>query len=86
MMRDRTTCSISTHHFCVCLGKRKRTPFQQDVSAVLQEIHSEDLEQQRLDRIQRDHHIQLLLNDARKARELEATLRREDSARNAAFN
>lgn len=35
---------------------------------------------------QRDQHIQLLLSEAREARENEAALRREEIAQNAAFN
>ncbi|KAL1005007.1 hypothetical protein UPYG_G00053320, partial [Umbra pygmaea] len=63
--------------------KRKR---QQEHIAVLREMQKSDLEQQELNRAQRDRHLQMALEDAARARELEAALRREENATAAAFN
>ncbi|XP_062295403.1 zinc finger and SCAN domain-containing protein 29-like isoform X1 [Scomber scombrus] len=61
-------------------GKRKRSLFTQDMAV------RKDLEQQELNRAQRERHIQLLLEEARKGREQEAELRRQESAQTASFN
>ncbi|KAG7251546.1 hypothetical protein CRUP_032232 [Coryphaenoides rupestris] len=68
----------------VVTGKRKRSLCQQD--HVMRDIHADDVAQQEQNRAQRDSHIQLLLTEAREARELEASLRREENAQTAAFN
>lgn len=59
---------------------------------MLRELHEEDAVQQERDRGQRESHVQLLLTEAReareleaKARELEASIRREENAQTAAF-
>ncbi|KAK0146675.1 hypothetical protein N1851_014014 [Merluccius polli] len=52
----------------------------------MREIHEDDVAQQEQNRAQRESHIQLLLAEAREARELEASLRREENAQTAAFN
>ncbi|KAL1005008.1 hypothetical protein UPYG_G00053330, partial [Umbra pygmaea] len=63
--------------------KRQR---EQDHIAVLREMQKSDVEQQELNRAQRDRHLQMALEDAARARELEAALRREENASAAAFN
>ena len=50
------------------------------------DIQAQDLAQQEQNRAQRDRHIQLLLDDAGEAREMEAELRRQEGAQNASFN
>ena len=50
----------------------------------LREMHSDDIAQQDGTRAQRDNHLQLLLIDAREAREQE--LRREEAAQTAEFH
>ncbi|KAL1005006.1 hypothetical protein UPYG_G00053310, partial [Umbra pygmaea] len=57
--------------------KRKR---QQEHIAVLRKMQKSDVEQQELNRAQRDRHLQMALEDAARARELEAALRREEAA------
>lgn len=52
---------------------------------MLRELHEEDAVQQERDRGQRESHVQLLLTEAREARELEASIRREENAQTAAF-
>ena len=52
----------------------------------LREMHADDIAQQDGTRAQRDNHLQLLLNDAREAREQEAALRREEAAQTAEFH
>ncbi|KAG7234540.1 hypothetical protein INR49_003926, partial [Caranx melampygus] len=63
----------------VVTGKRKRSLFKQEHMAVLREIQAEEIAQEQ-------SHMQLLLTEAWEAREMEATLRREESAQIAAFN
>ncbi|KAL2102556.1 hypothetical protein ACEWY4_001724 [Coilia grayii] len=63
--------------------KRQREP---EHVTVLRDMHVSDVEQQELNRAQRERHLQAALDDAREARELEATLRREEIAATAAFN
>ncbi|KAK0154187.1 hypothetical protein N1851_003733 [Merluccius polli] len=70
----------------VVTGKRKRSLFQQDHAAVMRDIDADDVAQQEPNRAQRESHIQLLLTEAHEARELEASLRREENAQTAAFN
>ena len=69
--------------FIHCLVKRKRSLFTQDTTALLNDIQAQDLAQQEQNRAQWDRHIQLLLDDAREARELEAELRRQEGSQNA---
>ncbi|KAL1005410.1 hypothetical protein UPYG_G00058760 [Umbra pygmaea] len=64
-------------------SKRKR---EQDDLAVLREMQESDVEQQALNRAQREQHLQMALEDAARARELEAALRSEENASTAAFN
>lgn len=45
-----------------------------------------DVEQQELNRAQQERNLQMALDDAVQARELEAALRREENAETAAFN
>ncbi|CAL8406185.1 unnamed protein product [Arctogadus glacialis] len=70
--------------------KRKRSLAQQKHSAqvtdCLRDMHADDVAQQDGTRAQRDNHLQLLLNDAREAREQEAALRREEAAQTAEFH
>ncbi|XP_056465696.1 uncharacterized protein LOC130404807 [Gadus chalcogrammus] len=70
--------------------KRKRSLSQQEHSAqvtdCLREMHSDDIAQQDRARAQRDDHLQLLLIDAREAREQEASLRREEAAQTSEFH
>ncbi|XP_070822727.1 zinc finger and SCAN domain-containing protein 29-like [Chaetodon trifascialis] len=66
-------------------GKRKRSLFLQEQATALGEINLEDVRQQELNRAQRDQHLQMLLEEARQAREVEAAFRREENAQNAAF-
>ncbi|CAL8302187.1 unnamed protein product [Merluccius merluccius] len=70
----------------VATGKRKRSLFQQDLGAVMRDIRADDVAQQEQNRAQRENHTQLLLTEAREAREQEASLRREENAQTAAFN
>ncbi|CAL8255010.1 unnamed protein product [Arctogadus glacialis] len=72
------------------MDKRKRSLSQQEHSAqvtdCLRDMHADDIAQQDGTRAQRDNHLQLLLNDAREAREQEAALRREEAAQTAEFH
>ncbi|TKS66041.1 hypothetical protein D9C73_000097 [Collichthys lucidus] len=63
--------------------KRQREP---EHVTVLRDMQASDVEQQELNREQRERHVQAALDDAREARELEASLRREEIAATAAFN
>ncbi|XP_035250058.1 zinc finger and SCAN domain-containing protein 29-like [Anguilla anguilla] len=69
----------------VFTGKRKRQQEQEHMT-VLKEMQAADVEQQELTRAQRERHLQMALDDAVQARELEAALRREENAEAAAFN
>ncbi|KAK7158632.1 hypothetical protein R3I94_005080 [Phoxinus phoxinus] len=56
-------------------GRRKRQREQEHLT-VLREMQTSDVEQLELNRAQRERHLQMALNDAAHARELEAALRR----------
>ncbi|KAK7879836.1 hypothetical protein WMY93_033496 [Mugilogobius chulae] len=66
-------------------GKRKRGHDQSAIVAALHEMQAEDRQQQDLDRIQRDKHLDRLLTEAREAREHEDAIRRETAAFNQSF-
>ncbi|KAG2460295.1 TRI25 ligase, partial [Polypterus senegalus] len=67
-------------------GKRKRSLHQQEQLAVLREMHVADIQQQELNRAQRERHLQMALEEAKQAREQEAALRAEEHSQTAAFN
>ncbi|KTF71819.1 hypothetical protein cypCar_00037521 [Cyprinus carpio] len=67
-------------------GKRKRNMHHQEHLAVLREMQVADIQQQELNRAQRELHLQMAIDEARQAREQEAALRREENAQTAAFN
>ncbi|XP_064172727.1 zinc finger and SCAN domain-containing protein 29-like [Anguilla rostrata] len=71
----------------VFTGKRKRQrEREQEHVTVLREMLAADVEQQELTRAQRERHHQMALEDAVRAREQDAALRREENAQTAAFN
>ncbi|KAG5831543.1 hypothetical protein ANANG_G00304800 [Anguilla anguilla] len=71
----------------VFTGKRKRQrEREQEHVTVLREMLAADVEQQELTRAQRERHHQMALDDAVRAREQDAALRREENAQAAAFN
>ncbi|KAK7891088.1 hypothetical protein WMY93_023051 [Mugilogobius chulae] len=65
--------------------QRKRGHDQSAIVAALHEMQAEDRQQQDLDRIQRDKHLDRLLTEAREAREHEDAIRRETAAFNQSF-
>ncbi|CAM4623371.1 unnamed protein product [Leuciscus chuanchicus] len=67
-------------------GKRKRSMHHQEHLAVLREMQVADIQQQELNRAQRELHLQMAIDEARQAREQEAALRTEENAQTAAFN
>ncbi|CAK6982585.1 hypothetical protein cypCar_00037521 [Scomber scombrus] len=67
-------------------GHRPASNGREGATTVLGAMMKDDLEQQELNRAQRERHIQLLLEEARKGREQEAELRRQESAQTASFN
>ncbi|XP_056126055.1 zinc finger protein with KRAB and SCAN domains 2-like [Rhinichthys klamathensis goyatoka] len=66
-------------------GRRKRKREQEHLT-VLREMQTSDVEQLELNRAQRERHLQMALDDAAHARELEAALRREEMATMSSFN
>lgn len=68
-----------------CPGRRKRQREQEHLT-VLREMQTSDVEQMELNRTQRERHLQMALDDAAHARELEAALRREEIAAMSSFN
>lgn len=58
----------------------------QEHLSVLREMQVADIQQQELNRAQRELHLQMAIDEARQAREQEAALRREENAQTAAFN
>ncbi|KAJ7990555.1 hypothetical protein DPEC_G00301610 [Dallia pectoralis] len=66
-------------------GQRKRRREQEHLT-VLREMLASDVEQIELNRAQRDRHLQMTLEDAAHARDLEAALRREEIAAMSSFN
>ncbi|CAM4491202.1 unnamed protein product [Leuciscus chuanchicus] len=67
-------------------GKRKRSMHHQEHLAVLREMQVADIQQQELNRAQRELHLQMAIDEARQAREQEAALRTEENAQTAAFS
>ncbi|CAM4682913.1 unnamed protein product [Leuciscus chuanchicus] len=67
-------------------GKRKRSMHHQEHLAVLREMQVADIQQQELNRAQRELHLQMAIDEARQAREQEAALRTEENAQTTAFN
>ncbi|CAM4526992.1 unnamed protein product [Leuciscus chuanchicus] len=67
-------------------GKRKRSMHHQEHLAVLREMQVADIQQEELNRAQRELHLQMAIDEARQAREQEAALRTEENAQTAAFN
>ncbi|KAM9447000.1 uncharacterized protein Hap1MRO34_023451 isoform 1-T2 [Clarias gariepinus] len=70
----------------VLTGKRKRSLHHQKHLAVLREMQVADIEQQELNRAQRERHLQMALEEAKQARKQEAALRAEKHSQTAAFN
>lgn len=68
-----------------CPGQRKRRREQEHLT-VLREMQISDVEQMELNRAQRERHLQMALDDAAHAIELEAALRREEIATMSSFN
>ncbi|KAM9496038.1 uncharacterized protein Hap1MRO34_022581 [Clarias gariepinus] len=66
--------------------KRKRSLHHQEHLAALREMQVADIEQQELNRAQRERHLQMALEEAKQAREQEAALRAEEHSQTAAFN
>ncbi|KAK7124042.1 hypothetical protein R3I93_000066 [Phoxinus phoxinus] len=81
-----TSSSTSRTPERVVPGKRKRSMHHQEHLAVLREMQVADIQQQELNRAQRELHLQMAVDEARQAREQEAALRREENAQTAAFN
>uniref|UniRef100_A0A9J8CDY9 C2H2-type domain-containing protein n=1 Tax=Cyprinus carpio carpio TaxID=630221 RepID=A0A9J8CDY9_CYPCA len=81
-----TSSSTSRTPERVVPGKRKRNMHHQEHLAVLREMQVADIQQQELNRAQRELHLQMAIDEARQAREQEAALRREENAQTAAFN
>ena len=65
---------------------RREQPLGEERLAVLREMLEVDEEQQELSRPQQERSLQLAFDDAVRARELEAALRREQNAETAAFH
>ncbi|XP_077091517.1 uncharacterized protein LOC143742519 isoform X1 [Siphateles boraxobius] len=80
------TSSTSRTPERVVPGKRKRNMHHQEHLAVLREMQVADIQQQELNRAQRERHLQMAIDEARQAREQEAGLRTEENAQTAAFN
>ncbi|XP_051556094.1 uncharacterized protein LOC127442256 [Myxocyprinus asiaticus] len=70
----------------VVTGKRKRSLHQHEHLSVLREMLAADIQQQELNRAQRERSLQMAIDVARQAREQEAALRTEENAQTAAFN
>ncbi|CAM4571488.1 unnamed protein product [Leuciscus chuanchicus] len=66
-------------------GQKKRRREQEHLT-VLREMQTSDVEQMELNRAQRERHLQMALDDAAHARELEAALRREEIAATSSSN
>lgn len=81
-------CSFcnNVNHPSPCFPVRRKRQREPEHVTVLREMQLSDVEQQELNRAQRERHLQAALDDAREARELEASLRREEIAATAAFN
>ncbi|KAJ8004457.1 hypothetical protein DPEC_G00135900 [Dallia pectoralis] len=66
-------------------GQRKRRRKQEHLT-VLREMLTSDVKQNELNRAQRQRHLQMALDDAAQARDLEAALRREEISAMSSFN
>ncbi|KAJ8007543.1 hypothetical protein DPEC_G00095140 [Dallia pectoralis] len=73
-----------TSIYCVA-GQRKRRREQEHLT-VLRQMLASDVEQIELNRAQRQRHLQMALDDAAQARDLEAALRRQEIAAMSSFN
>ncbi|XP_046902803.1 uncharacterized protein LOC124485312 isoform X2 [Hypomesus transpacificus] len=80
-----TQATSSTTPQDVFTGRREQ-PLGEERLAVLREMLEVDEEQQELSRPQQERSLQLAFDDAVRARELEAALRREQNAETAAFH
>ncbi|XP_077065632.1 uncharacterized protein LOC143718456 [Siphateles boraxobius] len=80
------TSSTSRTPERVVPGKRKRNMHHQEHLAVLREMQVADIQQQELNRVQRERHLQMAIDEAWQAREQEAASRTEERAQTAAFN
>ncbi|XP_067284024.1 uncharacterized protein [Pseudorasbora parva] len=81
-----TTSSISMKPEHVVTGKRRQNQQHQEHIAILREMQMADIQQQELNRAQRERHVQIAIDEARLAREQEAALRAEENTQTAAFN
>ncbi|KAF4114333.1 hypothetical protein G5714_004556 [Onychostoma macrolepis] len=81
-----STSSCTTTPQRVVTGKRKRSLHHQEHLAILREMQVADIQQQELNRAQRERHLQMALDEASQAREQEAALRAEEHSQTAAFN
>lgn len=80
----KTNTFLTCLHFCP--GKRKRSQHHQEHISILKQMQVANIEQQELNRAQRDRHVQMAIEEARLAREQEAALRAEENAQTAGFN
>ncbi|KAM9494324.1 uncharacterized protein Hap1MRO34_004261 [Clarias gariepinus] len=79
-----SSCTVTPQR--VLTGKRKQSLHHQEHLAALREMQVADIEQQELNRAQRERHLQMALEEAKQAREQEAALRAEEHSQTAAFN